>query len=120
MHVLDDFDFRHRNQTLIHHLVQIRNQLLYLVLRIDHADHNGRVRRERQKMRPMDERARTVPFDAAEYRGTSNVQLPALLDNGTVKRFVLPLIVLAEMNTQHFGITLKLHCRASFLLSSSW
>lgn len=41
MYVLDDLDLRHGNQSLVHHLVEIWNQLLHFVLGVDDADHNG-------------------------------------------------------------------------------
>ncbi len=41
MYVLDDLDLRHGNQPLIYHLVQVGDKLLYFILGIDNADHNG-------------------------------------------------------------------------------
>lgn len=40
MDVLDHLDFRHRNQSLVHNLIEKRNELLDLFFRIDHADHH--------------------------------------------------------------------------------
>ncbi len=70
-------------------------------------------------MRTVDQRTRAISLNPAKDGCASNIQLPALLHNRLVQRLVLPLVILPEMNAQHFGLSLELHARTSWRRSVS-
>src|ERR1700757_1571287 len=92
----------------MHHFVERRNELAYFFLCVDYGHHDWTIRREKE-MAFVDERARTVAFDAAKYGGAGDIELAALDDDRFIERLVLPLVILAEMNTKHFGFAFQLH-----------
>jgi hypothetical protein len=56
----------------------------------------------------MNQCAGAVSFDAAEHRSAGEIQFAAFFDDGAVERFTFPLVVLTEMNAQHFGFAFEL------------
>ena len=106
MRVLDHFNLGHRNQSLIDHLVQERQEFLNLVIGIDNTDHNGSIVGEGKGVRPADQRTGAVSLDSSKNRGTGDVQLASLLDNRAVEWFIFPFIVFSEINAQHLGLPL--------------
>src|ERR1700722_1511613 len=120
MHVLDDLDLGYRHHALVHHGVEKWKQRLNLVGRIDHRNHERSIVGKRHAVGAANQGARSVTFDSAKDRGAGNIQLAAFFDNGPVQRLAFPLIVFAEMNAQHLGLSFEPHGRSSFLRSPSW
>jgi hypothetical protein len=60
-----------------------------------------------------------IAFDSAKDSGAGEIQLTAFFYDGTVQRFILPLVVFTEMNAQHFGFAFEFHGRTAFLRSAS-
>src|ERR1019366_895534 len=107
--VSNDFDTGHRDEPLLHHHVEMGNQLFNLLLTVDDSQHHRRILGERPMTGMVNSSAGAVPFDSPVYSGAGHSQFHAFGNNRFMQRLALPFVALAEVNTQHARLKLVSH-----------
>src|SRR5271157_1296983 len=109
-----DLHPRHGDQSFLHHCVQMRNQLIDLLFCINNAQHNWSILRQRPIAFVTNSGARSVPFNTAINNSAGHSHFLTLGENRFVQRLALPLVILAEMYSQHACFKFFFHCRHPF------
>src|ERR1700761_3136166 len=97
------------DQSLSHHGVEMRNQVIDPSRRVDDAQHDRSIPGERPIVAVANPGTRAVTFDATINNGSSHFQFLTFGENRFMKRPALPLILFAEMDAQHAPFELLFH-----------
>src|SRR5438477_4628018 len=107
----DEADLLEGHQSLADHGVEVRQEGLDPLGRVDDLDHHRQVLREPEDLGRMDAAVRAEAERAAEDRGAGHAAPARVLDDDLVERASVMLVALADEDAEQLGLGGKLHRR---------
>src|SRR5262245_21889411 len=107
--VLDDLDLFKRHESFGHHLVNLRQQLVDFLLRIDNFYDDRQILGKAKDLRGMQTAVGAESHRTAEDGGAGEMKLAGFQDDGFVERLSVPLVTLADKDSQKITLLWNLH-----------
>src|SRR6185369_3088301 len=109
MAILKNPDFFQRNQSLTDHLIDYRQQQVYLVGAVDDLDDDRQVFREPQNLRSVYAAGGPEAHQSPQHRCARDAHLASLENDCFVKRLTVPAVRFADEDAQKLAVFGNLH-----------